>query len=143
MQDRIEIFRRLERQYIRDRLEQRGLLPMEGMVLRLLAREGKLRQEDIARRIVIDKGAIARAVVRLEDQGLVVRRVSDQCRREKLVALTPDGAELAGWVQEVLNDWNRVSYQGFTPEERALYDSLLTRIVDNVTQFKRGEDADG
>ena len=143
MQDRIEIFRRIERQYIRDRLDCMGIQSLEGMVLRLLAREGKLRQEDIAHRIVLDKGAIARAVAHLEELELVSRAVSDRCRREKLVFLTPAGMEAAERVRAVLDDWNRISYQGFTPEERALYEGFLTRITDNVTQFKRGEDANG
>lgn len=143
MQDRIEIFRRVERQYIRDRLDRMGLQPLDGMVLRLLAKEGELRQEDIAHQIVLDKGTIARTVAHLEQLELVARAVSERCRREKLVSLTPAGAAAAHRVQAALDDWNRISYRGFTLEERSLYEGFLTRITENVTQFKRGEDADG
>ena len=40
MQDRVEIYRRVERQYIRDRLGDMGLQAVDGMVVGLLAREG-------------------------------------------------------------------------------------------------------
>lgn len=143
MQDRIEIYRRLERQYLRDKMGGLGLQPLDGMVARLLGREGQMRQEDIARQIVVDKGAVARSLARLEGLGLVERTVSRQCRREKLVALTPQGLDTAGQIQRVLAEWDEISYRGFTPQERALYDGFLTRITQNVTHFKAGGEANG
>lgn len=142
MQDRIEIFRRVERQYLRDRLGAMELQAMDGMVLGLADREGPIRQEDLAVQLVLDKGAVARSVARLEELGLVERAVSPRCRREKLVSLTPAGRKAAGAVREALREWNRICYRGFTPAERAQYDGFLTRIVENVMQFRR-EEQDG
>ena len=139
MRDRIEIFRRVERQYLRDKLGALGLQTVDGMVLRLVAREGRMCQEDIAKRVVLDKGTVARAVARLEEQGLVERAVPSQCRREKLVSLTGAGARTAQDIELVLQEWNRICYQGFTPQEREEYDAFLTRITENVVQFKREE----
>lgn len=45
MPNRIEMFRRLERQYFRDRLGTLGLQQLDGMILHLLGREGHMRQE--------------------------------------------------------------------------------------------------
>ena len=81
MPDRVELFRRIERQHIRDQLSLLGLQSVDGLVLRLLSREGQLRQEDIVLRLVLDKGSVARSVARLEERGLAVRQVSDQWRR--------------------------------------------------------------
>lgn len=139
MQDRIEIYRRVERQYLRDKLGALGLQTVDGMVLRLAAREGRMCQEDIAKRVVLDKGAVARAVARLEERGLVERVVPDQCRREKLVSLTPAGEDVFQAIETALQEWNRICYQGFSPEERAEYDAFLTRITENVVKFKREE----
>ena len=76
MPDRVELFRRIERQHIRDQLSLLGLQSVDGLVLRLLSREGQLRQEDIVLRLVLDKGSVARSVARLEESGLAVRQVS-------------------------------------------------------------------
>ena len=43
MPNRIEMFRRLERQYFRDRLGTLGLQQLDGMILHLLGREGHMR----------------------------------------------------------------------------------------------------
>lgn len=91
MPNRIEMFRRLERQYFRDRLGTLGLQQLDGMILHLLGREGRMRQEDLAVRLAVDKGAVARSLARLEKRGLVERQVSARCRREKHVSLAPAG----------------------------------------------------
>lgn len=143
MQRRMEILRRLERQYIRRALGIMDLPVLDGMVLHQLDLEGRMRQEDLAQCFSVDKGAVARAVSRLEEAGLVTRQVSGQCRREKLTALTEAGQASAAWIQAVLNQWDEIGYQGFTEEERALFDSFLTRITDNVLKFRHREENDG
>ena len=67
MPNRIEMFRRLERQYFRDRLGTLGLQQLDGMILHLLGREGHMRQEDLAVQLAVDKGAVARSLARLEE----------------------------------------------------------------------------
>ena len=148
MQDYKDVFRRIERQYYRDRMGALGLSTVEGMLLRWLGKQGQTRQEDLVVQLVLDKGAVARALARLEELGLVERAVSDRCRREKLVSLTPAGQEAYGRIQRVLEEWNQICYQGFSPREREEYDSFLTRITQNVTRFKwdgmeRGENVHG
>ena len=78
MPNRIEMFRRLERQYFRDRLGTLGLQQLDGMILHLLGREGHMRQEDLAVQLAVDKGAVARSLARLEKRGARPERgVSD------------------------------------------------------------------
>ena len=141
MQDQGEIFRRIERQSFREQLGGLGLQAVDGMVVRLLDQAGQLRQEDIAYKIVLDKGTVARAVARLEEQGLVIRVVPDQCRREKLVSLTEAGRQAGRAIQQVMEQWNEISCRGFTQAERMQYDALLTRMTENAAQYRRGEEA--
>lgn len=142
-QRQMEILRRLERQYIRRELCAIGLTVAEGMVLYELGQEGQTRQEDIARCFSVDKGMVARAVARLEGSALVTRQVSDRCRREKVVTLTEAGRRASDSIQEILNRWDRIVYQGFTPEEQSLFNSFLTRMTENATEFKRRENWNG
>lgn len=96
MPNRIEMFRRLERQYFRDRLGTLGLQQLDGMILHLLGREGHMRQEDLAVQLAVDKGAVARSLARLEKRGLVERQVSARCRREKHVSDSRGGGRISG-----------------------------------------------
>ena len=53
------------------------------------------------------------------------------------------GQASAAWIQAVLSQWDEIGYLGFTKEEQALFDSFLTRITDNVLEFKRREERNG
>ena len=143
MQDRKDIFRRLERQYYRDRMGALGLSTVEGMLLRALGRQGQTRQEDLGMQLVLDKGAVARALGRLEELGLVERTVSDRCRREKLVSVTQAGEALAGTIQNAVDNWDAICFQGFSPQERALFTAFFTRMTENIMEYKQGERKDG
>ena len=79
----------------------------------------------------------------LEELGLVERAVSDRCRREKLVSPTPEGLVLAGAIQQSVDEWNAVCFQGFSPQERALFTDLFTRITQNAMEYKQGEKEHG
>lgn len=140
MQDRVDVFRRVERQYLRDRLGDKGLQVLDSMVIRLLARLGRMRQEDIVHKLVLDKSVVARTLARLEEEGLVERAVSDRCRREKLVSLTQAGLESYQYIERVLEEWKEICYRGFSTREREQYDAFLSRITENVTQFKWSEE---
>ena len=139
MPDRVEVFRRLERQFFRDRLSALGLQHLDGMVLRLLGREGRMRQEDLASQLVVDKGAVARSLARLESGGLVERQVSDRSRREKQAFLTGAGRETDAVLRQILAEWQEIKYRGFTREERECNEAFLSRIAENVMEFKREE----
>ena len=131
MQDNKDVFRRIERQYYRDRMGALGLSTVEGMLLRWLGKQGQTRQEDLVVQLV------------LEELGLVERTVSDRCRREKLVSPTPEGLMLAGAIQQSVEEWNAVCFQGFSPQERALFTDLFTRITQNAMEYKQGEKEHG
>lgn len=143
MQDNKDVFRRIERQYYRDRMGALGLSTVEGMLLRWLGKQGQTRQEDLVVQLVLDKGAVARALGRLEELGLVDRAVSDRCRREKLVSPTPAGLELAREIQKAVDEWNTICFAGFSPQEQAQLEELLSRMTENVKQFRQGEKNDG
>lgn len=142
-QRKLELMRRIERQYVRERVGELGLQSAEAALIHLLDLEGRMRQEDIVLCSGLDKGSVARTLARLEERGMVARAVSDRCRREKLVSLTPAGEEAARQVQQVLYDWRSITYRGFTPEEREQCDAFLLRAAENAAEFKRGECADG
>ena len=143
MQDNKDVFRRIERQYYRDRMGALGLSTVEGMLLRWLGKQGQTRQEDLVVQLVLDKGAVARALARLEELGLVERTVSDRCRREKLVSATKEGMALAGAIQKAVEEWDEVCFQGFSPEERARFTDFFTRMTENIMKSKQGEKEHG
>ena len=112
-------------------------------MVRLLSREGQLRQEDIVLRLVLDKGSVARSVARLEEAAWRYASQQPVPPGKAGVAVT-GGRENGGTDPVILDDWRRICLQGFfTPEERVQYETFLTRIMENVKEFKEGENTNG
>lgn len=137
------MLRRREHQYVREQLQELELVPAEGVLLRLLDQPESMRQEELAAATAIDKSGIARLLARLEGEGLILRQVSPQCRRVKLVRLTEKGRQTAAQITRILEQWEDVCYQGFTPEERSMNQIFLERIMKNALDHRKGEKKHG
>ena len=50
---------------------------------------------------------------------------------------------VADTIQQAVEEWDEVCFQGFSPEERALFTALFTRMTEHVMEFKQGEKEHG
>jgi MarR family transcriptional regulator, 2-MHQ and catechol-resistance regulon repressor len=122
------------------RLEaERSLSNQSFDVLIRLARTpgGELRMSELAAQTSLTPSGLTRSVDRLNQQGLVDRRICPEDRRGAFAVLTPAGQELmdraipdhVAHVNEVLSDL-------FSPEEEATLAALLRRLRDHL--YDRG-----
>lgn len=105
----------------------------------LFLADGPLTQDQLSQRMVIDKAATARGLVHLEDQGLVVRKVNPENRRQKLVSPTPKARELEADFYGALRSSNEVFVKGFSRDEKEQALALLDRMMENGKQARYGD----
>lgn len=109
-----------------------GLGHPEQMVLMCLYPDKTFNQDSIARMLDVDKGAVARTMVKLEEKGLILRVQNPDNRRENLVSLAPGSKEVMGKMNASLKACADLAFQGFSKDEREqLLDNLL-RISENL-----------
>lgn len=102
-----------------------------GIFLRLL--HGKANTAaDLAREMVIDTGAMTRALDRLEEKGFIRRLRSNADRRVVEVSLTDKGKSLADQMTLVAINALNHHLRGFTPEELDQFKGYLRRMVSNT-----------
>ena len=93
---------------------------------------------DTARDIVeyraIPKANVSQAVEQLIQKGMLTRRQDTRDRRHIHLELTERAAAPVQELAQLREEYKRILYQGFTPEEYALYQSLTDRITDNVNR---------
>lgn len=70
-----------------------GITPPQGMVLRLLSKEGPLKLTDLSSKMSLSNSTVSGIVDRLEKQGIVERTRSDQDRRVVYIAVSPEFKE--------------------------------------------------
>jgi DNA-binding MarR family transcriptional regulator len=90
---------------VEDILKPYGLTFAAYEALRLLAftRSGLLPMGKMGERLMVHPAAVTNAISKLEQRGLVQRRMSPEDRRVVLAAITPAGQALAGEATAALN----------------------------------------
>ena len=98
------------RQLMRPRFLEMGLTVGEGQprILNCLMEQGEMSQRELADACMFDVTTLSRTLDKMEKAGLVTRKVNPASRRAHLIALTPEGKEKAGQVQEQRSEERRV-----------------------------------
>ncbi len=106
------------------------------ILIRLARSEGnQLRMSELATQASLTPSGLTRAVDRLQQQGLVVRRSCPDDRRGSFAQLTPAGrALMSRTIPDHVATIGRVLDEVFTREEEAQLSGLLRRLRDYVLE---------
>lgn len=107
----------------------------EQLILMYLSERESSNQEQIARYLSIDKGAIAKTIAKLEKKNLVSSKTNVQDRREKTVALTPTAYSLLEKMEEVFADWEDRAYQGIEGQEKHALEQTIAVMAKNLKEL--------
>ncbi|MBF9060958.1 MarR family transcriptional regulator [Rhodobacterales bacterium HKCCSP123] len=85
---------RLSREFSRVYQERFGLSRAEWRVMAHLSQEAEVSVREIHARVDMDKSKVSRAATRLEEAGIVTKRISERDRRLIVLALTEKGSAM-------------------------------------------------
>lgn len=114
-------------------LRRHGVTPPQYLVLRLLAEEPQLQQQDIAARLYVTKGNISQIVATLEREGFVVR--SEGARHG--LALTAKARQGLAALESVHGRHVEACFGPLGPAERRQLLDLLHRVRAGVLSLER------
>ena len=126
------------RQLMRPRFLEMGLTVGEGQprILNCLMEQGEMSQRELADACMFDVTTLSRTLDKMEKAGLVTRKVNPASRRAHLIALTPEGKEKAGRVQEQFAWLDQVLWGNIEEEEMESLYRTLEKIEENVKKEK-------
>ena len=120
--------------------EEEGIFAPRYMLA--IADHDGLSQDELAKLLHIDKGAVAKRLRQLEEEGLVLRRQSDTDRRRYGIHLTEEGKAQIPKMKRRAMDLEEILCEGLTEEEKACYLACLDRSLANLSRYfseERGE----
>lgn len=115
-------------------LRDTGLSIGQPKVLDFLLDHDGASQKDIAKGCHIEPGTLTTLLNRMEDSGLVERRMLQGNRRSFFVFLTDHGRAMAERVADAFSALEDLAFQGFSEHERNTFISLFQRIYQNTIQ---------
>ena len=112
----------------RREIERQGLRPTEFGVLEALYHKGPLTLGQVGERVLVTSGSVTPVADKLEQRGLIQRRISSEDRRVCYAELTEAGRALVAGIfpdhAEVIRD----AMGGLTLEEKRIATALLRRL---------------
>ena len=118
------------------RLKDTGLTIGQPKVLDYLKDHDGAGQKKIARGCHIEPGTLTTILNRMEDAGLVERRMLNGNRRSLYVFLTEKGKEQLKLVTEAFSWMEKEAFRGISETERKTFMDLMLRVYENISSRK-------
>ena len=135
----IHVINRCGGLYRAERLKDTDLGPNHHRYLFSVYRHPGISQEELARRVYINKSNVTRHLAYLESVGYVERRQSEDDKRVTLVYPTKKTEEILPMLREISKDWEKTVMDDFSEEEIALLKSMLQRISEKAADVVDSE----
>lgn len=115
-------------------LEKIGITFSQMLVIRFLAgNKGNVNQKAIQNRMNIKGSSVTSLLNTMQKGGLITKEVNPLDAREFYVKLTEKGKDTSCKIKKILTDIDDKAMQALTAEEKDVMRSLLTKIIDRLS----------
>ena len=135
LMNNLSIIMRHSRTFCERKLREYDIGFPEQVILMYLSRNNNVSQEDIAKYFMIDKGAIAKSLSKLESKDFVIRKENPYDKRGKLILLSPKGEHIISHMGTILDEWNQYFFMGLSIDEIEQFDRISKIMADNVANI--------
>ena len=125
----ISLINRAAQAYFAGRLKPYHIGPGQQAYLLTLRPHESIMQEELARRLHVDKANVTRAIRGLAEQGYVTRVHSDADKRALLITLTEKGEQVRSEVEKIASAWMQKVRSPLTDDEWNTMEGYLQRMA--------------
>lgn len=125
--------------YLNHKLNDLGINSTQLHMLFEISHQNELNQEKISSRCYIDKGSAARSIRKLEEKGLITRKIDDDNRRQNKVSLTEEGKKTLDKSIRYLEIFEEEVFSTDIIERRVLQNALKEMVIKTIELNQREE----
>ena len=103
--DLLFIFHKNHKNYFNNALAKYDLNLIQVLCIARIYNEENLNQKDLSDSLYITKGAITKAIRKLESNGIIIRQQSSEDKRHNILKLSKKGKDLIPILEEINNGW--------------------------------------
>ncbi|OWT33590.1 hypothetical protein BGI41_01670 [Methanobrevibacter sp. 87.7] len=115
--------------YLNHKFNSIGLNSTQVSILFHIQFENNINQEKISKGCNINKGAVARSLKKLEDEGYLIREVDEDNRRQNIISLTKKGEETFKKIKEISRNYESRVLKNINKESLKELKELLKEIA--------------
>lgn len=113
-------------------LKEIGLSHGQAIALKIIYEENNIKQEDLNKRLQIDKSAVTRILKTLEDKQLIIKETSQEDKRNHILSLTSNGKMLYPQIKNVIKETTEVMLKDIDQNQQLLLEELLLKMKMNL-----------
>jgi DNA-binding MarR family transcriptional regulator len=115
----------------------------QWVFLRILWKQEGLTQRELSERANLTEPTVHRALSRMEQQGIVIRRTQDGNKRKQHVYLTEKGRSLRAELEPLAIEANEAALRGLDDTQKELLRTTLILILGNLAKDEAAAEARG
>lgn len=108
----------------------------QGRILFVLWKNNPMSISEISRETSLAKNTVSIIVDGMVQKGILERNINPHNRRQTIISLTEYAKNLQERYEQVSQEMNHLFYQGFTEEEREMFEHYLARILDTLAKIE-------
>ena len=141
----VSMIHRTRMMFLNDKIGNMDITAGQFPFITVLSNEEGISQEELAAHFHIDKGTVARALRKLEDNEYLFRKVDSLNRRRYLIYLTEKGRKAVPTVINIEKEWeNSMCYRFSEEDYNYLFDILKGLAINSLENVhKNGKGTDG
>lgn len=106
----------------------------QGRILYVLWQKDNLPIVELSKQTGLAKTTLTGMLDRMEASGHIQRQFDKTDRRQVRIVLTDKARALSDQYNKVSEEMSRIFYKGFSEEEILVFEEMLMRILDNLTE---------
>ena len=122
---------------LNNRLLTIGLSKAQSRLLKHIYRNGRMTQADLCKDLGLDKSTVAKALSRMESDGLITKQVNPEDSRTFFVYPTEKANQIIPKMRDVLSSWTKDVTVNLTEAEKELFYSLLDKVTKEAVDICR------
>ena len=128
----ISILHNQKNSYMNVQLKEIGLSHGQAIALKIIYEENNIKQEDLNKRLQIDKSAVTRILKTLEDKQLIIKETSQEDKRNHILSLTSNGKMLYPQIKNVIKETTEVMLKDIDQNQQLHLEELLLKMKMNL-----------
>lgn len=121
------------------KMQEYGLTSAQGDVIRAILHEPGITAAELKKKLGLSQSTVAGILERLENKGLLAKKLVDGDARKMSLVPTARGLELEEMLKQTALDTQQRVTEGMSPEEQTEFDRLLEMALAHMSAIREKE----
>lgn len=121
------------------KMQEYGLTSAQGDVIRAILHEPGITAAELKKKLGLSQSTVAGILERLENKGLLAKKLVDGDARKMSLVPTARGLELEEMLKQTALDTQQRMTEGMSPEEQTEFDRLLEMALAHMSAIREKE----